>query len=114
MKKRVKTKWLKALRSGEYKQTTGALCHNDAFCCLGVLCDVAAKNGVAVRVVKPQSLVMYDEALSVLPASVREWAGLDDGIGAFHIKDGSDMTLIELNDSGKTFKQIANYIERYF
>jgi hypothetical protein len=26
MKKRIKTKWLKALRSGEYKQGDGQLC----------------------------------------------------------------------------------------
>lgn len=43
--------WVKALRSGEYKQTTGALRRSSAtetmpegYCCLGVLCDIAAKN----------------------------------------------------------------------
>lgn len=40
--------WLKALRSGEYQQTTGRLRKSgpDAgFCCLGVLCDLARKDG---------------------------------------------------------------------
>lgn len=32
--------WLKALRSGEYKQTGGSLNDYDGFCCLGVACDV--------------------------------------------------------------------------
>lgn len=33
-----KDKWLKALRSGEYKQTTGSLCDGKGgYCCLGVL-----------------------------------------------------------------------------
>lgn len=43
--------WAKALRSGEYKQTTGALrrsavsdTQGEGYCCLGVLCDIAAKN----------------------------------------------------------------------
>lgn len=33
----VKTKWLKALRSGKYQQTVGTLCDNKGYCCLGVL-----------------------------------------------------------------------------
>src|SRR4051812_34484552 len=38
--------WVKALRSGEYKQTKGALHTADgAFCCLGVACDLALKAG---------------------------------------------------------------------
>ena len=49
MKKRVLTKWLKALRSGKYKQGRGALCQIDkkgteSFCCLGVLCDLYNKE----------------------------------------------------------------------
>jgi hypothetical protein len=34
-------KWVKALRSDEYKQTQGKLKGEGGFCCLGVLCDVA-------------------------------------------------------------------------
>lgn len=38
MPKRLKNKWVKALRSGEYGQTQGTLCDgNGNFCCLGVL-----------------------------------------------------------------------------
>ena len=42
MKKTWKTKWLKALRSGSYKQTKGQLVSSisEAYCCLGVLCKV--------------------------------------------------------------------------
>lgn len=36
----LRTKWTTALRSGEYRQGTGKLRDGDAFCCLGVLCDV--------------------------------------------------------------------------
>lgn len=35
----VKT-WIRALRSGDYKQTTGSLQSADGFCCLGVACDL--------------------------------------------------------------------------
>lgn len=48
MKKELKEKWIAALESREYKQTTGALAFHDgpvneapSFCCLGVLCVVA-------------------------------------------------------------------------
>lgn len=42
--KKIKTKWLKALKSGTYKQGFTQLYDNfqgkDAYCCLGVLCKV--------------------------------------------------------------------------
>ena len=34
-----------ALRSGDYEQTNGALRSRDAFCCLGVLCDLHLDEG---------------------------------------------------------------------
>lgn len=37
--------WLKALRSGNYKQRQGRLRWRDAFCCLGVACDVLDPDG---------------------------------------------------------------------
>ncbi len=41
MNPNVKEKWVKALRSGHYQQGKGMLrTHDDAFCCLGVLCDL--------------------------------------------------------------------------
>lgn len=51
LKPAIKKRWLKALRSGTYKQGTGALCQTEGgtgFCCLGVLCDVVA-NDKAVK-----------------------------------------------------------------
>lgn len=42
----VKTKWMKALRSGRYKQTRAVLHDADGYCCLGVLCQVMGKRSV--------------------------------------------------------------------
>jgi hypothetical protein len=48
----VKTRWLTALRSGEYKRAEGRLHKKDintgeeSFCCFGVLCDLAVKEGI--------------------------------------------------------------------
>lgn len=44
MKKEVADKWVAALRSGKYQQTQGYLRDSDGFCCLGVLCDIFAKD----------------------------------------------------------------------
>lgn len=58
MKPEVKEAWINALRSGEYKQGRGTLHQRgtedregapDKFCCLGVLCDLAYRDGVVER-----------------------------------------------------------------
>jgi hypothetical protein len=41
MDPKLKSDWLIALRSGEYKQAHGSLQVGNSFCCLGVLCKVA-------------------------------------------------------------------------
>lgn len=40
MNKTIKRMWLKALRSGKYKQIQQQLGNNQGHCCLGVLCEV--------------------------------------------------------------------------
>lgn len=46
MRPDVKAKWITALRSGEYRQGRGSLREHDAYCCLGVLCDLHAKETI--------------------------------------------------------------------
>lgn len=36
-------RWIQALRSGEYPQTTGTLTRDGAFCCLGVYCEAVER-----------------------------------------------------------------------
>lgn len=40
MDKKIKTAWVKALRSGKYKQANSVLYNGKGYCCLGVLCRV--------------------------------------------------------------------------
>ncbi len=40
----VREKWVAALTSGRYEQIRGQLRFRDAFCCLGVLCDLHAQE----------------------------------------------------------------------
>ena len=109
MNKKVKTLWLKALRSGEYKQVQLQLKRDDRYCCLGVLCDLAVKAGV---------IKGFSGRAFYLPSAVRAWAGLDgrNPTVTYRYRAGG-ITMSNLNDgttdiASKSFKQIARYIER--
>jgi hypothetical protein len=111
--------WLRALRSGKFKQTTGVLQNANGYCCLGVACELALKAGIITKKEeqpetkatpayftfgsKPESLV--------LPEKVRLWLGLADNEGHF-TTDGAGVSesLTNLNDTGKTFEAIADII----
>ena len=53
MDKKLKAKWVKALRSGKYEQGRYMLRHNNEYCCLGVLCRVAGVRIVAADGILP-------------------------------------------------------------
>jgi hypothetical protein len=44
MNQALKSKWLTALRSGNYKQSKMQLKSDDGYCCLGVLCEVSGEG----------------------------------------------------------------------
>lgn len=97
--------WIEALRSGEYKQTEGQLHDPDenSFCCLGVLCDLARKDGGKVNWYNDWKSIV-EPGSGGLPVFVRNYIGLSDT---------DEQKLIEMNDSQtQSFKQIASYIKR--
>lgn len=116
MKKKIAEKWVAALRSGEYKQGTKYLRSGDKFCCLGVLCDLAVKENIITDPVKKainNSIYEYDHSdAGIASYSVREWSGLRDCMGMYD--HSNPMGLAELNDSGKTFAEIADIIEKHY
>ncbi len=104
----IKNLWVAALRSDDYVQGRLALCKDNKFCCLGVLCELAAEAGICSKEEK-QSYVLYDGDRSLLPRSVRDWAGL-----ATISPDAPDgKKLVSLNDEGTPFREIADLIEAY-
>lgn len=116
MNPQVKEKWLAALRSGKYKQTTGALHNKNGYCCLGVLCDLAiqesvvpmwARWGQAFRIRVDDKHWESDYEAACLPPAVVEWAGLESPNPTVKGK-----SLAEANDSGIDFDRIADLIER--
>lgn len=107
----VKKEWCAKLRSGTYDQGRGQLRLRNEYCCLGVLCDIAAKHGIGYW----DEDVFHtkgSEDASVLPPAVCQWAGigLDPDIGRG--------TLSAHNDGvGKlephSFAEIADLIEAH-
>jgi len=131
MKKIVAKKWIKALRSGKYKRGEGFLKHFNSknqprHCCLGVLCELYNesmkknhKKTLTTSNSGPENgYVIFGGKYGNLPANVRRWAGMKDSNGGFTYI-GKDQygeykkfeSLSILNDTGKTFKTIANIIE---
>jgi len=121
MNAQVKTQWVDALNSGEYKQTTNQLFDGNKFCCLGVLCDLYSKEHDEEWEYRHSDFENHDrwyfsDQGEVLPDVVMDWAGLN--------KENPVLKLIEpesketvfadiagLNDSGYNFKELSNYIE---
>jgi hypothetical protein len=108
MKQDIKNKWLVALRSGDYKQTKERLRDDDGYCCLGVLCDIVSDKvgGTWGRI---------DEV-------VYEFKLLEDSYGQEELPPNGVLrytelpfdkldVLTEMNDGGKSFCKIANWIE---
>lgn len=102
-------KWVDAIRSGKYKQTTAKLSDGQSYCCLGVACELAMDSGVALyKQVYNGGVVLYNGCQGMLPAEVKRWLRLDDS-GSY--AEGMHIALVSLNDTGKSFKEIADFIE---
>lgn len=105
--------WLKALRSGEYKQGKEYLRRNDEFCCLGVLCDIYSKETERSeweRTTHDDREYEFLAETSILPYDVARWAGIDTNNNTVYIPEVGELS--QLNDDGVPFATIANIIER--
>lgn len=102
-------RWVEALRSGEYRQTREVLRDEHGFCCLGVACDLYAKEHPDISQWYEHSYDRgfdFDDLLGTLPTHVRDWLGLNYDDGRY-----ATGSLTEDNDDGKTFAEIADIIE---
>lgn len=111
MKKAIAKKWVAALRSGKYKQGIGRLEYAKKQCCLGVLCNLALVEGVCVYLPSYCSIpASFDGEEILLPDSVRRWAGMKTHTGQLDNQE----SLMALNDTGRTFKEIGDIIEKNY
>lgn len=117
MNKEIADKWTKELRSDKYRQGKRMLkTAGNEFCCLGVLCEIyhaETKEGKwewgGWNDKKPHFMIDNEVVMSMLPDKVLAWAEMKDELGSFI---GTDkVSLASYNDSGYTFKEIADIIE---
>jgi hypothetical protein len=93
----LKARWVRALRSGRYRQGAEALLTVDgSYCCLGVLAKIQRCNFSAVPVDMLDSSSPLREALA-------KYAG--------GLSEEDQDTLAGMNDGGASFDEIADYIE---
>lgn len=122
MKPEVKTIWVEALKSGEYKQGRGSLHYtvgtDDLFCCLGVLCDLAVKAGIIPAPTVDKSALSdvtyyYDGNGFTLPEPVQDWAEIDANgrLPKESEYPANNNYLSKQNDGGVSFERIAGMIE---
>src|SRR4051812_12157436 len=83
-----------ALESGNFKQGRKFLRSDDAFCCLGVACELAG--------LKPEHTVLgfykYNSYSHNLPKEAQYYFNFKTSLG-----DGNGINLANLNDAGHTF-----------
>lgn len=123
--------WVEALRSGEFEQGVGKLKDGDGkYCCLGVACEVAIRNGLYLTVEDfPNSsggaaCTKFDGQADELPLNAFLWFGLPDASPSIrpihdfaqHETNGGPCgacaeSLAEANDAGIPFTVIADLIE---
>ena len=106
-------KWVAALRSGEYKQATGALYTGNGYCCLGVLCKVLGEEFINKYQSGPPCTTirwMVNGEETILPRNVIDRAEMSSSYGCY---DARRASLTKDNDGGKTFSEIADIIDKY-
>lgn len=116
----VALKWIKALRSGKYKQGVESLAVVEdgkvkGYCCLGVLCELAVDEGI-IKKHQNKHCIRYGGnktgKTDVLPLKVQKWAGLRTNDGDLVDVWGSTPLTGWNDDHEKSFKWIAKYIEK--
>lgn len=125
-------KWLDALRSGKYRQGTSYLKKYDPikkksyFCCLGVACELAIKDGLKIEVEKELGLMdidkkeyntvfRFDNKSDYLPYDVQQWLGVTESDPSIKDHNNEFYNVSILNDEKNyKFKQIADLLEDNF
>jgi len=107
-------KWVLALRSGEYSQTTGKLQDEQGYCCLGVACDVFIPDGM--KTLDTTTGLMFG-GLPDSQANSPEWLSQIEGILGIYIPALNDYGKITIDTEHHeqhepfTFDEIADLLE---
>jgi hypothetical protein len=113
LSKRFKDKWVKALRSGDYKQTQSTLYDGkDGYCCLGVgaiVCGVPKHKLLNIGLLNNK----YNSDLVKEYKIPKQIVGESDPYDEDYNIIVDKLSTFNDTDEGKSFKWIASYIERY-
>lgn len=102
--------WLEDLESGKYKQGRGQLQEGNSYCCLGVACKTYQ------RLTKSKKKLHFNNSGRLMGSNLSEqqvvfdYFGFNQEEGELVLNDGSEAYLAEMNDNGRSFKQIAKTI----
>lgn len=110
-------KLVAALRSGKYKQGSGYLTRKvddeELNCCLGVACKIYQEEVGDLSLVQMTNITAYDKRYTALPIKVQQWLDFKSPSGQYNGLYFCD-SLMNDNDTGKTFEEIADIIERNY
>jgi hypothetical protein len=110
-----RAEWFAAMRSGEYEQTTHRLKTPEGYCCFGVLCDLAVKRGLG-KWIHPST----DDSRAY---SWYKGNGEDNSnsemapislVQSVGIPYWNPEMFAEMNDTGSTFEEIMEAIDREY
>lgn len=135
-------KWVKALESGNFNQTTGTLKERKVsknkkervgYCCLGVACELLTKEGLLEESQKDFGEFLFDRGESMdsddvygiahldtkLIYEVRDLLGINEKDEQYliYMNDGYDPLYVSRNQPSirkHTFKEIAQHIREKF
>ena len=95
-----KKPWIEALRSGKYEQGFKYLNRDGKYCCLGVLCDLLAKdNLISVYPLQDtHQTIEYEGDTGGLSIEVQLIVGLQDDIGNIRLTPKAKKALIPYYD----------------
>lgn len=115
IKQEIKDMWIEALLSGNYKQGKKCLCRSgkegDEFCCLGVLCDQLDSSKWTGNSGVRYYLFGLSSTAYLLPVDII-YSIKTDGKEFIEIEEALLYLADEMNDKGKSFAEIAEYIQK--
>lgn len=104
--------WIEVLRSGKYEQANGYLRRYDAYCCLGVACDLVD----SARWRQHPGIPFYgwgdSDQTGLPPDYVADLYCWRNRYGTYGSAAADTRSLAFDNDNGATFREIADTIER--
>lgn len=96
-------KWVKALRSGKFKQCREKLFDGKGYCCLGIVCVLAG-----MKPKKKGNSFYFGKERSYLPRTAERWLGVE------HNPTIGYRLATTLNDENRhSFSKIADEIEKH-